>query len=176
MAISIFPYFPIFSNENVPNTIQNFQRKFKILLNIKLPIKLLPKTFKILTLWRNFAKSGHTDDMASSPSTTTSKRATLTVSTYPHIHLSLFFKVGLNFALDPFSSCYSCKTVWLRPASCKPRWMGFKHRIFCQNLYPGIAGKFGRAFGRHTIDRMARWQKEKWRLTEIFLIKFLYVL
>ena len=31
------------------------------MLNIKLTIKQLPKTFKMLNLWRIFAKSGHPD-------------------------------------------------------------------------------------------------------------------
>ena len=42
-----------------PIAYKNFQRKFNILLNIKLTLKQLPKTFKMLKRWRNFAKSGH---------------------------------------------------------------------------------------------------------------------
>ena len=32
---------------------------FKSMPNTKLPLKELPKTYKNLTKWRNFAKSGH---------------------------------------------------------------------------------------------------------------------
>ena len=58
----IFQYLPICHNENAPNSIQNVQIGFNILLNNKWTFKQLSKTFKMLPTWWNFAKSGHTNN------------------------------------------------------------------------------------------------------------------
>ena len=39
---------------------KNVHRRFNILPNIKVTCKQLPNIFKMLPLWRNFVKSGHT--------------------------------------------------------------------------------------------------------------------
>ena len=61
MAKLVFHYLPI-CNEwiNVPNTIEEkiLKKVLNILPNIKTTRKQLPKTFKMLPLWRNFVKSG----------------------------------------------------------------------------------------------------------------------
>ena len=56
MDVLIFPYLPICSNENVSDS----NDRFNVLLNIKLTLKQLAKIFKMLTLWQDNAKSGHT--------------------------------------------------------------------------------------------------------------------
>ena len=37
---------------------------FKTMPNINLTLKKLPKTFNIMPMWQNFAKSGHTDGIS----------------------------------------------------------------------------------------------------------------
>ena len=44
-----------------PKALKIFQMRFNSLPNIKSTRKQLPKTFKMLPLWRNFTISGHTD-------------------------------------------------------------------------------------------------------------------
>ena len=40
-----------------------WQNRLAIWQNTQYPLKKLPKTFKILSKWRNFAKSGHSESI-----------------------------------------------------------------------------------------------------------------
>ena len=57
MARLFAQYLAINNNENLPDS-KTFAKLDSKLL--KTPSKILPKTIKILPLWQNFAKSGHT--------------------------------------------------------------------------------------------------------------------
>ena len=56
----IFKYVAIYNNENLPS-----QSKIEILPITILTLKKLPNTFKLISMWQNFAISGHTVDFPS---------------------------------------------------------------------------------------------------------------
>ena len=60
MARLTFLYLPICNNKNVPKSKEKFPKKVLHFAKYKESLKQLPKIFKMLKLWRNFAKSGHT--------------------------------------------------------------------------------------------------------------------
>ena len=51
--------------------------------NTKLPLKILPKTFRVLPKWQKFAKSGHTESAAQAISS--SSRAALQSLTFSRV-------------------------------------------------------------------------------------------
>ena len=53
-------FLALYNNEFLPNSIKSCQSRFTFLPNIKWTFKKLPKTYKILPKWQNFAKCGHT--------------------------------------------------------------------------------------------------------------------
>ena len=56
----ISQYLAIYINKSVPNCIKIFRSSLKLLSTVTKTLKNFPKLVKMVKLWRNFAKSGHT--------------------------------------------------------------------------------------------------------------------
>ena len=62
MDILFIQYLAVYNNENLPNSIIIGPSRFKILPSTKLTLQKLPKNWNFWPKWRNFVKSGHTDE------------------------------------------------------------------------------------------------------------------